>query len=305
MYKHIEGLISAPFTGFNADMSVNTAIVKKYAASLKKAGVSGVFVNGSTGEGLSLTVAQRKQLAQSWAAECDDKFKLLVHVGDVCLENCMELAAQAQKLKAAAIGMMGPCYYKPACVDDLVEFSAKVAAAASGTPFYYYHIPSMTGIGFLMGDYIRKAAVKIPNFVGVKYTHYDIMDYLDCCTYQDGKFDMLYGRDETLIAGLAAGACGAIGSTYNYIPAVYLEIIDAFKKGDMARARKMQLLSVEIIKILVKTGNSMGVGKAMMKLCGIDLGGCALPNKQISDSHFKQLEKDLAEVGFFDYCLKA
>ncbi len=305
MYKHIKGLVAAPFTGFNADMSVNTVIVKKYAFMLRKAGVVGVFVNGSTGEGLSLTVSQRKQLAESWAAECDDNFKLLVHVGDVCVENCVELASHAQKLKAAAIGMMGPCYYKPASVDELVEFSAKVAAAASNTPYYYYHIPSMTGVSFMMGDYIRKAAVKIPNFVGVKYTHYDIMDFMDCCDYQDGKFDILYGRDETLLAGLAAGAGGAIGSTYNYIPAVYLEIIEAYGKGDMAKARKMQLKSIEIIKLLIKGGNSMGVGKAMMKLCGIDLGGCALPNKQIADSHFKQLEKDLKDAGFFDYCIKA
>ncbi len=304
MYEHIKGLVAAPFTGFNTDMSVNTEIIGKYAAMLKKAGVVGVFVNGSTGEGLSLTLAQRKLLAECWAAQCDDNFKLLVHVGDVCVENCAELAAHAQKLGAAAIGMMGPCYYKPAGVDELVDFSAKVAAAASNTPFYYYHIPSMTGVGFLMGDYMRKAAERIPTFVGIKYTHYDIMDFMCCCDYQDGKFDILFGRDETLLAGLVAGAGGAIGSTYNYIPAVYLEIIEAFGKGDMARARKMQLKSIEIIKILAKTGNSMGVGKAMMKLCGLDLGGCAMPNKQISDSEFKQLEKELADAGFFECCIK-
>ena len=304
MNKHFTGLIAAPFTGINPDMTVNTQIVERYAEKLRTAGVGGVFVNGSTGEGISLTVRRRKQLIDAWANNCDEDFKLIVHVGDVCIENCIELAAYAQKINAVAVGLFAPCYYKPSNVDELVSFCAKVAAAAPDTPFYYYHIPSMTGVDFLMGDFLRKASKDISNFAGIKYTHYDIMDYMDCCNYEGGKYDILYGRDETLLSGLAVGAKGAVGSTYNYMPKIYLEIIDAFNRGDMAEARRFQLISVELVKILVRTGNPTGVGKAIMKLCGIDLGQPSPPSRMLNDQEYRCLETDLAAIGFFDYCIK-
>jgi N-acetylneuraminate lyase len=304
MKKHLTGLIAAPFTGINSDMSINTDIIGKYATMLKAAGVGGVFINGSTGEGIGLTVSQRKCLAEVWSENCDDDFKLIVHVGDVCIEDCMELARHSQQLKAYAIGMFAPCYYKPANVDELVSYCEKVAAAAVDTPFYYYHIPSMTGVDFLMGDYIRKAFNTIPNLAGIKYTHYDIMDYMDCCNYEDGKYDILYGRDETLLAGLAAGAEGAIGSTYNYMPGVYLEIMDAFKSGDIKKARANQLHSIALVKILGSSGNPAAVGKAIMKLCGLDLGATLPPGKTLLREQINRLETDLAGIGFFDYCIK-
>jgi N-acetylneuraminate lyase len=304
MNKHFTGLIAAPFTGINADMNVNTQIVAKYAAALKSADVGGVFVNGSTGEGISLTVEERKRLIDAWADNCDENFPLIVHVGDVCIKNCIELAAYSQRIKAAAIGMFAPCYYKPSNVDELVGFCAKVAAAAVDTPFYYYHIPSMTGVDFLMGDFLRKASKQIPNFAGIKYTHYDIMDYMDCCNYENGKYDILYGRDETLLSGLAVGAKGAIGSTYNYMPKIYLEIIDAFNRGDMDEARRFQLISVDIVKILVRSGNPIGVGKAIMKLCGIDLGLPLPPCEALNSEQLSRLETDLTAIKFFDYCIK-
>lgn len=304
MYEHIKGLIAAPFTGINADMSVNTEIVSRYADSLKAAGVGGVFVNGSTGESMAITAESRKKLAEAWAKKCDDDFKLMVHVGDVCIEDCIELARHAQQINAHAIGMFAPSYYKPAGVDELVEFCAKVAEAAPQTPFYYYHIPSTTGVGFLMGSFLRKASKVIPNLVGIKYTHHDIMDYMDCCNFDNGKYDILYGRDETLLAGLAVGAKGAIGSTYNYMPKVYLDMIDAFDAGELDKARELQLFSVELVKILIASGNPTGVGKAIMKLCGIDLGAPLLPSKELTAEQLDKLKSELTAIGFFDYCIK-
>jgi N-acetylneuraminate lyase len=303
MKQHLEGLIAAPFTSVARDMNIKLDGISNYCGKLKAVGVKGVFVNGTTGEGLSLALAQRKELAAEWAKYCDDEFKLIVHTGSQSILDCIELTRHADEIGAFATGLMSPCFFKPADIEGLVEFCSK-AAAAGDLPFYYYHIPSMTGVDFLMGDFLRKASKQIPNFAGIKYTHYDIMDYMDCCNYENGKYDILYGRDETLLSGLAVGAKGAIGSTYNYMPKIYLEIIDAFNRGDMDEARRFQLISVDIVKILVRSGNPIGVGKAIMKLCGIDLGLPLPPCEALNSEQLSRLETDLTAIKFFDYCIK-
>ena len=86
----------------------------------------------------------------------------------------------------------------------------------------------------------------------------------ECLELNNGEFEVLHGYDEILIAGLALGAVAGVGSTYNYLPAVYQNLFDAFKKGDICTARRMQQKSIEIVKIIIKYGGGVRGGKAIM-----------------------------------------
>jgi N-acetylneuraminate lyase len=305
MSEKIEGLIAAPLTAMNADRGINLDAIEKQADLLHRNGVAGAFVCGTTGEGLSLTLQERLGVVQRWIDTAPEGFKVIVHVGHNSIEACKIMAAHAQKLGAWGFGAMGPCFFQPRGVEQLVGFCAAMAAAAPDLPYYYYHMPDMTGVRFPMLDFLEAARDRIPNLAGVKFTYEVLMDFELCRKLDDGRFDMLFGRDEMLLAGLALGARGAIGSTYNFATPLYLRIIDAFDNGDLDTARLLQRKSMAMIKALNRyPGGSCVWGKAAMKMIGIDCGPCRLPLQGLNDQEYEALQATLAEQGFFEFCSK-
>ena len=271
-----EGLIAATFTPFAADGSIDTGVVTRYAAHLRSQGVVGVFVNGTTGEGLSLSLAEREALAEAWKAE-GRGLKLFVHVGHNAVLDARRLAAHAEGIGADAIAAIAPSFFKPG-LDALVDWCATVASAAPRTPFYLYHMPSLSGVNVPMAAFLRRAAPRIPTLAGVKFTYENLMDYMEALSLDGGRFDVLFGRDEILLAALALGARGAVGSTYNSAAAPYHETMRAFAAGDMAAAREAQARAQSLVDILVESGDGVVCGKAMMPLLtGIDCGPVRSP----------------------------
>ncbi|MEN6307803.1 MAG: dihydrodipicolinate synthase family protein [Anaerohalosphaeraceae bacterium] len=300
---HLEGLIAAPFTAMNADRSVNLDVIEKQAAFYAANGVAGVFVCGTTGEGLSLTVKERLDIADVWCKVAPGKLKVIVHVGENSVESCRQMAAQAQRAGAYAVGAMAPNFFRPATVDALVDYCAQIAASAPKLPFYYYHMPSMTGVNFAMIDFLKKASGPISNLAGIKFTYEDMMDYQLCRVFEGGRYDILFGRDEMLLCGLALGTKGAVGSTYNFAAPLYLKLMDAFQRGQLEEARQLQLKSMEMIKILATIGCPfLSAAKALMKHLGIDCGPVRLPLTDISTAQFDSMIARLEQVGFGEFC---
>ena len=290
-------MVAAPFTPMNGDCTINLAPVEKQAQWLAGNGVTGAFVCGTTGEGASLTLGERKQVAERWQAAAPRDLRVIVHVGHGAIGDCQALAAHAQKIGASAVASIGPTFFRAANVEQLADFCARVAASAPGLPFYYYHIPVMTGIDLPMFDFLKVASVRIPNFAGIKFTHENLMDYARCLNFEGGRFDILFGRDEILLASLAMGATGAVGSTYNYMPAIYHGVMAAFATGDMAGARRCQAKANEVIAIMSRRGG-LPAAKAMMKLVGLDCGPARAPLQNLSSDAFASLTRELEAAGF-------
>lgn len=296
--QFLTGLIAAPFTPMREDASVNFELIEKQAARLIAHGVTGAFICGSTGEGLSLTTDERCLVAERWHEVIGDSpFKLIVHAGHNSLEDAKVLAAHAQKIGADAVSIMAPCYFKPGTIGALLDFCAPVAAAAADLPFYYYHIPAMTGVDLPMLDFLRVASRRIPNLTGIKFTHQDLMDYSRCLDFEEGRFNILFGRDEMLLAALSLGATGAVGSTYNYMAPLYYDLMDAFNAGDLNTARHYQSLAVRIIALMCQRGG-LPAGKAMMKLIGLDCGPVRAPLANLSSETLEAFSHELKQAGF-------
>jgi N-acetylneuraminate lyase len=300
---HIEGLVTAPFTAMNSNRSINLNVIEKQAEFYSANNLAGVFICGTTGEGMSLTLAERLEIAERWCKVADKKLKVIVHVGENSIEACKKMANQAQKSGAYAVGMIAPSFFKPATVDVLVDYCSQVAASAPELPFYFYHMPSMTGVNFSMVSFLEKASGRIPNLAGIKYTYEDLMDYYLCRTFEGGRFDILFGRDEILLCGLALGAKGAVGSTYNFAAPLYYQLISEFNHGNLEKARALQQKSMEMIKILASAGCSfLAVSKALMKRLGVDCGPVRLPLTDITDKQYESVISKLEEIGFFKFC---
>ena len=301
MSTHIEGLVAAPFTPLKPDRSLNLDAIGPYAELLHRNGVVGGFVCGSTGEGVSLTTDERMQVAARWAQDAPEGFRVIVHVGHTSAQECRALAVHAQQVGAWATGAMGPYYFKPRTMDALVGFCAEVASAQD-LPFYYYHIPVLTGVGLPMIEFLRRAADVIPNLAGIKYTHSDLMDYALCRAFDGGRFDVLFGTDEMLLAALAMGARGAIGSSYNFAAPLYNRIIAAFDEGDLLTARALQMKSIELIRLVASAAGSYHTAaKATMGLLGVECGPLRLPLPTITPSELSALRAGLEEIGFAEF----
>jgi N-acetylneuraminate lyase len=300
--EHLQGLISAPFAPFNSNGKLDINLIPSYYAFLKKNGITGAFINGSTGEGVSLTLEEKKEVAQAWA-DCsnhDADFKVMVFLGGTCLSDCIALAKHAYKIGLYAVSLTAPFYFKPANVDVLAQVCIKVGKSVPNMPLYYYHIPVLTGVNVPMYDLLKALDGKLPNFAGVKYTHEDFMDFQSCMSFQNGKYDMLWGRDENMLSALVLGAKGSVGSTFNYAAPLYYDLIAAFNANDLVKARVLQQKSIDMIRLLGKYGG-ISVGKAYMKVTGIDLGEFRLPVKNMNAEQFELFKIDVESLNFDDF----
>jgi N-acetylneuraminate lyase len=303
MISPLRGLIAAPFTPFHSDGSLALEVVPQLAALLAGNGVSGAFVCGTTGEGYSLTMDERKQVAAAWRRATPARLKLIVHVGHSSAGESRTLARHAAEIGADAISTIAPSFFKPRGVDELVAWCRDVAAAAPGLPFYYYHIPSMTGVNIPVGEFLREAEGKIPNLAGIKFTYEDLEDYTAACAFGGGRYTILFGRDEILLRGLQLGAPGAVGSTYNYAAPLYRRVMQAFAAGDLPLAQREQAKAQGFIDVMNAAGG-LPAGKVIMKLIGVDCGPVRLPLRNLTPMQEQQLRADLDATGFFEFASK-
>lgn len=298
-FDHLEGLISAPFTPMDNQGNLNLATIPAYYKFLKANGVTGAFICGSTGEGVSLTLKEKKQVAEAWAyyTNHDADFKVMMFLGGTCIADCIDLAQHAREIGLYAVSFTGPFYFKPSNAEVLAECCKAVAESVPDMPFYYYHIPVLSGVNVAMFDLLKAIEGKIPNFAGIKYTHEDFMDFQSCMNFRESRYDMLWGRDENMLSALALGTKGAVGSTFNYAAPLYYSLIDAFNANNLALAAKLQQKSIDMIRLLGKYGG-ISVGKAYMKVAGLDCGEFRLPVKNMNTTQFEAFKADVAGLGF-------
>jgi N-acetylneuraminate lyase len=299
-YPKIKGLIAAVFTPFHPDGKIHLDLIPAYADRLKSQGVAGVFVNGSTGEGMLLTIEERKAIIEKWMEFSDDHFKIIVHVGSSSIEIAKDLAAHGEKNGVYAVACMAPNFFPSSDIDVMVDFCKQVASSAPNTPFYYYHLPAVTGSHIKVNQLFKKASGIIPNLAGVKFTHTDYMDMHQCIALENGRFDVLHGHDEILINGLVLGIEGAIGTTFNFMPGVYHAILNAYADQNYALARSLQMKSIQVVEIMLKNVNAIVGGKAIMNMTGLDFGVCRSPLRNLNPEELKRLRGQLEEIGFFD-----
>ena len=303
--ERFEGLIAAPFTPMDVNGEVVYDQVSVYYDFLEKNKVVGAFINGSTGEGVSLSQKEKMRLVEAWTAKSkvQKSVKVITLVGGTSYKECIENAQHAAECGVDAIALLAPYYFKPAGAKQLAEFVALVAASVPQTPVYFYHIPVLSGCYVSMYDFLQEADSMIPNLAGIKYTHEDFMDFLSCINFANGKYEMMWGRDENMLSALVLGCRSGVGSTFNYAAPLYYQLIEAFDKGDLVAARNLQQMSIDMIRLLGKYGG-IATGKAYMKYVGMDCGQFRLPVKNMLASNYEKFTEDVRLLNMQEFFSK-
>ena len=288
----LSGLVAAAFTPMDASGSLDLERVPAVCDFVLGQGVTALFLCGTTGEGPSLSVAERRAVTEAYLAAAAGRVPIVVQVGHNSLAEARELARHAQDSGAAAIAMVPPSYFPVRSVSALAECLQDIGRAAPQTPLYYYHIPNLSGVALRVPQLLDEMDALVPSFAGVKFSSLELDDLSRCVRHGDGRYNILFGSDEMLLAGLAMGAAGAVGSTYNFMGPEFSALLDAFERGDMRAAQAHQGVATDLIHKILRHGG-LDALKAAMAIRGVDCGPPRLPCKPLSQEAFASLEREL------------
>jgi N-acetylneuraminate lyase len=293
-------IIAATYAPMLSSGQLNTSLVKDYAAFLKQNGVVGVFANGSTGDFTSLSTAERMTLIEAWAKYKPSGLKLINHVGHNNLCEAIELAKHSADM-VDGIAVVPPFYFRPKSIQDIIYYCQRIAESAPTIPFYYYHIPVLTGAAFPMIKFIEEAKQCIPNFGGIKYTEDNFADLQSCLNHEGQSFELYFGIDEKFLNSLSAGVKGWVGSTYNHLAPLYHHIAQAHTSGDSHLADLLQGKAIQFVEILDAAIGYQGGSKGLMRYFGLDMGPSRFPHKSLMQPEYEYVLDRLREAGLLEY----
>mgnify|MGYP001215988114 CR=1 FL=1 len=296
--RKTEGLLAATFSTFDENNELKLELIPIVIERLIADGVKGVFVGGTNGEGLSMSTEERMAVTEAYVKASNGRIQVFAHVGHSSIKEAQKLAAHAQQVGVDAISAVAAFYFKPSSAANLADCMAQIAMAAPELPFYYYHMPAITGVSVSVISFLQHAAPIIPNLAGVKYTANTLHEYQDCLRFEEGKYDILFGYDELLLPALVMGARGAIGSTYSFAAPMYHKVMQLFNEGKLAEAASAQYDCNEMIRALAKYP-SIPTQKEIIRLDGLDLGGCRYPLRRLNEVQVAELKQYLDAINFF------
>lgn len=271
MDKQLKGIMPALMTAFDAatesiSKENTAALVKK----LKSAGVHGFYVGGSSGEMVLCSVKERMKLLET-VMEASGDLTVIAHTGAMSTADAILLSRHAESAGADAISSVTPLYYKYSFRE--IKYYYSRLCEAVNIPVIIYNIPALTGTALDFGQ--LSELLSIDGVGGMKFTSSDF--FLLNRLKQEFPDKVFYnGCDEMLLSGLSAGADGGIGTTYNFMPEMFLSIYELFNNGRMKEANAVQSLANKIIAEVVSKG-TLSASKQMICFSGLDYGVCREP----------------------------
>lgn len=297
----LTGLIAATYTPFDDDGGLNLDAVPDYTDYLVASNLKGLYICGSTGEGVSLSVEEREEVAEAYVRAAYGRVPVIVQVGANALCDCCRLAARAKSAGADAISANAPSYYKIDTAEGLVAWTAEIADAAPDLPFYYYHIPSLTGVAVDLKKYVDLARRRIACFGGIKYTEAKVYEFQDLLLHGNGSYDIFWGCDEMYLSALAVGARGGVGSTYAFLPNTFRRIHEHYDANEHDEAAFWQNRVWRYVQVMLRYGHLHAAQKYLLNQLGFDFGRCRLPVMPLPENAPAKIEKDLEKIGYFEW----
>ncbi len=283
--EKLTGILPALLTVFD-DYGVDTKATGALTDKLLSAGVDGLYVGGSSGEMVLQSTAERKALLECVVDAAAGRGSVIAHVGALSTADTVELAKHAKVVGADAVSSVTPLYFKYS-FREVKAYYARVAEAAE-LPVIIYNIPALTGMTLTAAQ--LGEILSIPGVGGMKFTASDFYQLERLRTaYPDHVF--YNGSDEMLLSGLAAGADGGIGTTYNFQPARMVEIRKAYLAGDMKLALELQSTANRVIEVLLRNGVLPG-SKAILNMMGFPAGLCREPFLPLEEAMLADLREN-------------
>ncbi len=283
------GILPAAVTPVDTEERFNKQAFQDLLRRLYGAGVHGVYVCGQTGEGPQQPAEQRMRVADAALAVTPQGKQVIVHVGAVSTREAIALAQHASRAGAAAVSSLPP--FGVYSFAEIRDYYRAIAEAASVPLLVYYFTPLAGGMTHL--DQLLELCA-LPNVAGLKFTDSDMYKLSELVRSGASVFN---GSDEMLSAGLLRGAHGGIGSIYNLVPEMFVELYDLAMAGKWAEASALQDRINDLIRIILRYPVTPAV-KTLLNWSGIDCGRCLRPRRDLTADELRDLRACLASTPF-------
>ncbi|WP_114854222.1 dihydrodipicolinate synthase family protein [Brachybacterium sp. YJGR34] len=285
-----DGIVAALITPYRADGSIDVDTLRTHTASLVAAGIDGLYVCGSTGDGVTLDEDDRVLCTRTAVEAADGEVPVIAHVGTNATALTLRLAERSAQAGAAAVSSILPAI--PLTPAEVRDYFLEVVRS-SPAPFIAYNFPARAGVG-LADDLLAELAAE-ENLHGLKNTSRDVFEMSGFTRLRGGKFRVWNGHDEVLYAGLSVGACGAIGSTFNVFPRLYQDLLRSFRAGDHGTALASQRRIEELVRVLAHHGVMPSL-RALLAARGLDMGPSRRPQRDLDAAARQRLLADVAAL---------
>ena len=285
------GAWPALVTPFTDEDKVNVGVLRELVEYLIDKRVGGFYVCGGTGEGLFMVPEERKLVTEIVVDQVNGRVPVIAHIGSMIVGDAVQLAEHAQEVGAAGISSVIPPMFQNS--ESLYTYFARVGAAAPNIPLLTYIFGGPTDAVALM-----RQLMDIPTVAGAKYTGPNMYEFREIVELRGDNWSIFSGMDEQCIYAAMQGACGNIGSTLNYIPGIYREIHDSYKKGNIAQGQHLQVRANQVTRVLFSFG-FFGALKEVMRMLGFDCGKPRLPHVPFAEGKRDDLRAQLEAIDFF------
>ena len=289
-YAKYKGIFPAFYACYDSKGNVSTQATKDFVEYLIGKGVSGLYVGGSSGECIYLSVEERKQTLEAVMEVAKGRIAIIAHVACNNTKDSQELARHAESLGVDAIAAIPPIYFRLP-ERAIAKYWNDISDAAPNTDFVIYNIPQLAGVALTMNLFAEMR--KNPNVIGVKNSSMPVQDIQMFKAAAGNDYIIFNGPDEQFMSGRVIGAEGGIGGTYGVMPELFMKIDEYVKAGEMEKAREIQYAANEVIyKMCSAHGNMYGVIKAILKINeGLELGGVRKPLPALIESDMAIVEE--------------
>lgn len=284
------GAWPALVTPFTTDDRVNVTVLRDLVEYFVGKEAGGLYLCGSTGQGIFMSVEERKLVAETVLNQVRGRIPLIVHVGSMSVVDAVALAQHAGQSGADGISSILPPLYRD--TRSLRAYFEALAAAVPELPIFPYLFGGPSDAVSLMSGLMR-----IPNVAGTKYTGPNMYELNQIGELRDEGWTVFSGMDEQCLFAAMSGAGGSIGSTVNIMLGAYQRIRQCHETGDLAQGIDLQFRVNRVITLLHATGFD-GALRECLRILGFDCGRPRLPRMPQSEEQRAALRAQLDAVDF-------
>lgn len=286
-----KGVIPPVVTACDSNRKVDFQRTKEFIRWLIDKGVHGIFVAGSTGEYTLLSLTERKELIAAAVEAVNGDVPLLAGTGDHSTATVIELSQYAEKAGTDAVTVSLPHYPKPT-QEGLYEHYKRISENVS-IPLLVYNWPEQHA-GLNISPEIVARLAEERAIQGIKDSSSNIEHAAEIIRLTNGQISVLTGWASKLLPALTLGATGGVCTIANVVPEEVVSIYEHFQKGELEKAREMQL---RILPLINAAAHDPGGTKEALRLIGESVGPSPLPILDVANDVSKNIRKELQKLG--------
>lgn len=285
-------ILTAMVTPLHDDGSVNYAQAKLLARHLVSNGSDGLVVAGSTGEAATLSKDEKLKLFDAILEEVGDRAVVIAGTGSNDTRASIDMTKEAEKIGVHGAMLVGPYYNKPPQEGFYQHF--KAIAESTALPLIVYNVPGRTGSNILPSTIVRLSHIK--NIVAVKEASGNLEQVSEIIRSVSKDFMVYSGDDSLTLPIVSVGGAGIISVAAHIVGKQMQEMVNAVKKGDIARAQSLHAALMPFFKVIFITTNPIPI-KAAVNLAGLNAGPLRLPLVAPTDGELEKIRQVMKDIG--------